>query len=313
MDYNMSVIYTSSVGIEHVSNLLIVNGIGGFEVCDSRDFEEFMKTRIPAYDYVDDKLLTLSSQRSAIKFYTAKNSQGDEIIRSVENSLKRLKKADVNGEYGTLEMSVSTVSDNDWKDNWKQFYRPIEIGGKLIVTPAWENVETDLPIIKIDPGMAFGTGSHETTALCLELLSELELSGKRVIDIGCGSGILALAAARLGAGETEGCDIDAAAVAAARANAQINSLEDKAAFVCGDLIELARGRYDIAVANIVADVIKTLSDSVGGILKENGIFICSGIIDSRKDEVIRHIESRGFEITKIGERRGWVAISAVKK
>ncbi len=156
MQYKMAVITTSHTGIEHISNLLITVGVGGFEVCDSEDFNEFLKTKTPTYDYIDDELMKLSSQRSCIKFYTANNEQGSETIDMVEKSLLQLKQSDFSHMLGTLEMNVSVVNDDEWKNNWKQFYKPMIIGDKLLVSPAWENVVTDKILLKIDPGMAFG-------------------------------------------------------------------------------------------------------------------------------------------------------------
>lgn len=311
MEYKMSVISTSSAGIEPVSNLLVICGVGGFEVCDSSDFREFLESRTPAYDYVDDELMKLCNQRSLIKFYTAVNPQGDEIIAQVESELLELYEADKNNAFGTLELSVTVVDDSDWKDNWKQFYRPMEIGSRLIVAPAWEHVTTDKLLLKIDPGMAFGTGSHETTSLCLELLQEEQLEGKRVLDVGCGSGILSQAAVLIGADSACGCDIDEAAVCAAKSNARLNGLEAKTSYYKGDLLEFADGRFDIVVANIVADIIMQLTRDIKQVLPFGGTFISSGIIDSRVDEVVSFIQKNGFEIAEIRERRGWAAIRAV--
>ena len=313
MEYKMSVISTSSAGIEPVSNLLVICGVGGFEVCDSEDFKEFLQSRTPAYDYIDDELMCLCAQRSLVKFYTAVNSQGDDIIAQVELALLKLSETDKDNSFGTLELSVTVVDDSDWKDNWKQFYRPMEIGSRLIVAPAWEQMTTDKLLLKIDPGMAFGTGFHETTSLCLELLQKERLEGKRVLDVGCGSGILSQAAVLMGADSACGCDIDEAAVCAAKSNAVLNGLEDKTSYYKGDLLEFADGKYEIVVANIVADIIMQLTRDIKKVLPYGGVFISSGIIDSRVQEVVSFIRDSGFEITQIKERRGWAAIRAVLK
>ncbi len=309
MEYKMSVISTTTEGIEHVSNLLIAIGVGGFEVCDSADFLEFLHTRTPAYDYVDDSLMSLASARSTVKFYTALNDQGDDIVNSVEKALLELKSTEIGSLCGTLEMNVTTVDDSDWKDNWKQFYKPIVIDG-LVVCPAWEQYETDKKLLKIDPGMAFGTGSHETTSLCLEFLQTVDLESSRVLDVGCGSGILSQAAVLLGAPFASGCDIDEAAVTCAIANAKLNGLTDKTEYFAGDLLEKISGKYEIVVANIVADIVMALTADISKVIKDGGIFISSGIISERVDEVKDFIESHGFEILQIKERRGWAAIKA---
>ena len=309
MEYKMAVITTASEGVEHVSNLLITVGVGGFEVCDSADFMEFLNTRTPAYDYVDDALMSLCSQRSCIKFYAADNEQGENTVNMVERALIELKNSPLGPLCGTLEMNVSVVDDSDWKDNWKQFYKPITIDG-LVVCPAWETVNTDKKILKIDPGMAFGTGSHETTSLCLEFLQTLDLSDKRVLDVGCGSGILSQAAVLLGAPYACGCDIDDAATTCALANAKLNGLSDKTDYFTGDLLEKITGEYDVVVANIVADVVMMLTSDISKVIKRGGTFISSGIIVERVDEVRACIEKNGFKITEIRERRGWAAIKA---
>ncbi len=310
MQYKMALIYTSHIGIEHVSNLLIAIGVGGFEVCDGEDFKEFLETRTPAYDYVDEELMKLSSQRSCIKFYTADNQQGLDTLLTVEKALSKLKEDDKENQFGTLEFTVCVVDDSDWKDNWKQYYKPMEIGEKLVVTPAWETVETDKLVLKIDPGMAFGTGSHETTSLCLEFLQQESLENKCVLDVGCGSGILSQAAVLLGAKSAFGCDIDDAAVTCAKSNAKLNNLSDKVRYATGDLLDAVNGKYEVVVANIVADIIMMLTSDISTVLKPSGLFISSGIIVERLDEVTKFIENSGFEVIEIRERRGWAAICA---
>lgn len=313
MEYKLAVISTTSLGIEHVSNLLIAIGVGGFEVCDSEDFKEFLKSKTPAYDYIDDEVMQLANQRTSIKFYTAVNRQGDEIVNTVEKGLIALKMTDKDNLFGTLELNVSMVNDNDWKDNWKQFYKPIEIGSRLVVSPAWEEYKTDKKVLKIDPGMAFGTGSHETTSLCLEYLHNEDLENKKVLDVGCGSGILSQAAVLLGAETACGCDIDQAAVTCAAANAKLNGLEEKVVYFQGDLIDKIHDKYEVVVANIVADIVMALTDDIGKVICDNGIFISSGIISERVKEVTEHIEKCGFEILEIRERRGWAAVRARKR
>ena len=313
MQYRMVTINTSHIGIEHVSNTLIAVGVGGFEVCDSEDFNEFLKSRTPAYDYVDEELMKLCKDRSCIIFYTADNEQGDDTVLLVEKALLELKSTDYTDDYGTLEISVATVDDSDWKDNWKRYYKPLEIGDRLVVVPAWENYETEKITLKIDPGMAFGTGSHETTSLCLEFLQNIDLKDKRVLDVGCGSGILSQAAVLLGAPSACGCDIDEAAVSCAVANAKLNNLTDSVRYYKGDLLDAVDGKYDVVIANIVADIIMALTKDIGKVITDNGVFIASGIIVERLDEVTDFISKHGFEIIEIKERRGWAAICATLK
>ena len=257
--------------------------------------------------------MKLADERSCIKFYTADNEQGEDIITKVDKALTHLKEDDVDNSYGTLELNVSIVDDGDWKDNWKQFYKPMEIGDRLVVTPAWEQVESNKLILKIDPGMAFGTGSHETTSLCLEYLQEIDLTNKSVLDVGCGSGILSQGAVLLGAKNAVGCDIDEAAVTAAKNNAALNEISAKVEYFKGDLLDSVSGKFEIVVANIVADIVMALTDDIGKVICDNGIFISSGIIVERVPEVVTHIEQRGFEILEIRQKRGWAAVKARRK
>lgn len=166
--------------------------------------------------------------------------------------------------------------------------------------------------MKIDPGMAFGTGAHETTRLCLKALTKLELQGKTLLDVGCGSGILSIGGVLLGADRAFGCDIDQLAVEVARRNAALNGLEDKTAYAAGDLLTVVEGQYPVVVANIVADVIKMLLQDLHTVLMEGGTFIASGIIDTRKEELLEAITAAGLTVLEVEEERGWVAITARK-
>ena len=186
----------------------------------------------------------------------------------------------------------------------------MDIGKNLAVCPSWEDYETDRKVLKLDPGMAFGTGTHETTYLCLEVLDREIKGGERVLDVGTGSGILGIGAILLGAEDVEGVDIDPTAVKVAIENAELNGVADKFKIKVGDLADQASGTYDIVVANIVANAVMMLSGVIPQFLKKGGLYITSGIIDTRKDEVVACLEKLGFEILKIHEKNGWVCIEA---
>ena len=188
----------------------------------------------------------------------------------------------------------------------------MEIGSRLAVVPSWQQYDTDRVKLILDPGLAFGTGGHETTSLCLEALDEQVRGGERVLDIGTGSGILAIAALKLGAGSAEGVDIDPVAVRTAGENAALNGVADKLTVLVGDLSDKASGRYDIITANIVANAIISLAPAVPGLMAENATFIASGIIDSRKDEVIAALEAAGLTVQEVKEKRGWECIICKK-
>ncbi len=313
MNYKQMNIETLSAGQEAVSNLLIAAGVGGFEVVDPQDFQEFLDTVTPHWDYVDEELLKRQSDRTIIKVYAADNEQGLEMFKDIERRIEELRHTPEAALYGTLEITVSNLPEEDWQSGWKQYYKPIHVE-RLVVVPLWENYDAapGETVMKIDPGMAFGTGAHETTRLCLKALTKTDLAGKTLLDVGCGSGILSIGGVLLGAERAFGCDIDQLAVEVARRNAALNGLEDKTAYAAGDLLSVVEGQYPIVVANIVADVILTLLKDLHQVLLPDGLFIASGIIDDRKDELVSAIKAAGLTIENIEEERGWVAITSRK-
>lgn len=313
MNYKQMNIETLSTGQEAVSNLLIAAGAGGFEVIDPQDFQEFLDTVTPHWDYVDEELLKRQSDRTLIKVYAADNEQGLALFKDIEQRIEALRGTPEAALYGTLEITVCDLPEEDWQSGWKQYYKPIHVD-RLVVVPLWEDYTAapEETVMKIDPGMAFGTGAHETTRLCLKALTKLELQGKTLLDVGCGSGILSIGGVLLGADRAFGCDIDQLAVEVARRNAALNGLEDKTAYAAGDLLTVVEGQYPVVVANIVADVIKMLLQDLHTVLMEGGTFIASGIIDTRKEELLEAITAAGLTVLEVEEERGWVAITARK-
>lgn len=313
MNYKQMNIETLSTGQEAVSNLLVAAGVGGFEVIDPQDFQEFLDTVTPHWDYVDEELLKRQSDRTVIKVYAADNEQGLAMFKDIEQRIEALRQSPEAALYGTLEITVSDLPEEDWQSGWKQYYKPIHVE-RLVVVPLWEDYKAaaDETVMKIDPGMAFGTGAHETTRLCLKALTKADLAGKAILDVGCGSGILSIGGVLLGAKSAFGCDIDQLAVEVARRNAALNGLENKTAYAAGDLRSVVEGQYPIVVANIVADVILTLLKDLHQVLLPGGLFIASGIIDDRKDELLNAIQEAGLTVENIEEERGWVAITSRK-
>ncbi|MBQ7970864.1 MAG: 50S ribosomal protein L11 methyltransferase, partial [Clostridia bacterium] len=307
MNYKQMNIETLSTGQEVVSNLLIAAGVGGFEVIDPQDFKEFIETVTPHWDYVDEELLKRQSDRTIIKVYAADNEQGAAMFKDIEQRIEALRTDPQAALYGTLEITVCDLPEEDWQSGWKQYYKPIHVNN-LVVVPLWEDYQAQAneTIMKIDPGMAFGTGAHETTRLCLKALTNLDLAGKTLLDVGCGSGILSIGGVLLGAESAFGCDIDQLAVEVAKRNAELNGLSDRTAYAAGDLLSVVEGQYPIVVANIVADVILMLLKDLKTVLLPGGTFIASGIIDNRKGELIDAIQAQGFTIETIEEERGWV-------
>lgn len=261
-----------------VSAILIGAGSEGVSIKDPSDFNELYKGGI-IWDYVDESLLT-DDKRVFVSGFFALESDLSEIYEELD-LLKRNCEFDV----GSLEVSVKTIKSEDWENVWKQYYQPINLG-KVVVVPKWINRKDDgLIEVKIDPGMAFGTGSHETTSMCIRLLSGVDLSSKEVCDLGCGSGILGVTAVKLGAKNCVMSDIDEQAVKAACDNAKLNGVTDKVNIICGDLASDGK-KFDVVIANIAADVLIRLSSLINELLNEKGIVILSGVINSRADEVM---------------------------
>ena len=311
MNYTQMNIETLSAGQEAISNLLIAAGVGGFEVIDPKDFQEFLDTVTPHWDYVDEELLKRQSDRTLFKVYAADNSQGLAMLKDIEERVEALRQSPESALYGTLEITVSDLPEEDWQSGWKQYYKPIHVE-RLVVVPLWEDyaAQEGETVMKIDPGMAFGTGAHETTRLCLKALTQVELAGKTLLDVGCGSGILSIGGVLLGAERAFGCDIDQLAVEVAKRNAALNGLEEQTDYAAGDLLTVVEGQYPIVVANIVADVILTLLKDLHRVLLPGGLFIASGIIDTRKEELLEGIKAAGLTILHVEEERGWVAITS---
>jgi ribosomal protein L11 methyltransferase len=307
---------TSHAGIGPVSDMLSSVGIDDIVVNDGDDFEDFLENNRKYWDYVDEDLRREKAGKYSVDFYLADGEEGWALLGRVRIAMERLKAG--RSDLGPMIMTMKNVADEDWENNWKQYYKPIEIGKRLIVIPEWEKAETGgrVPLI-LNPGLAFGTGSHATTRLCLERLDALISGGERVLDLGCGSGILSIAALRLGAREAFACDIDEKAADIAYENAALNGIgKDVYTVLAGDILtdDALRGKigvgYDVVLANIVADVIIALAPSVRALLAPGGTFICSGIIDTRAAEVAEKLRAAGLEITETDALAGWYCYTA---
>lgn len=302
---------TNHTGLEPVETMLSALGIDGVVIDDETEFEDFLENNGQYWDYVDEDLRQEMQGRSRITFYLEAGDEGFAKLGEVRIALEELKKT--RDDCGTLLMTLDDLEDADWENNWKQFYKPMEIGERLIVVPEWEQANTQgrIPLI-LNPGLTFGTGSHATTRLCLTALEETIHGGERVLDLGCGSGILSIAALRLGAEHAFACDIDEKCVEVAYENAALNGI-DRSRYTVrwGDVLSDQQlkaeigGGYDMVVANIVADVIIGLSGQVRPFLKKDGLFLCSGIIDDRAEEVARHLREAGWDILRTRQSEGW--------
>lgn len=288
-------------------------GITGLVIEDGDDFKSFLENNKMYWDYVDEGLLTDRSSRSLVKFYLSNNEEGRTAYESIRKHCSSM----------VGEMSCKTMRDEDWSTNWMKYYKPIKVGKKLLIVPAWEDApdEPDRLVLRLNPGLIFGTGSHPTTAMCLEELETYAPPSSRLLDLGCGSGILSIAALILGAGSALGLDIDPKAPETAMANASYNSITEKSFNAqSGDILSdkklrerVGREKYDLITANIVADVIIDLAPDVSGWLAPGGIFICSGIIQGREDQVERAINRADMKIIKHISREEWHCYTAALK
>ena len=317
MQFRQVDVYTKSEAIQVLVMRLSELGLNGFIIHDPADFEEFLENKEYNWDYVDDSLMGLKTVEPHITCYVQDNEQGTDMLSALGGTLDELKENDTDDFYGSLDVTIDCVREEDWANNWKQYFKPLKVGKKLLVKPSWEECSnTDgRVILDIDPASSFGTGQHNTTKLCLELLEESLNSGDRVLDLGCGSGILSIGAMLLGASEVTAVDIEQNAVETAIENAAKNNItKDKYMVYCGDVIsnkelcEKIGGGYDLITANIVADVLIAMKDIFHQKLKNNGILIISGIITERKDEVVNAVVHAGFEVIDTAEGEGWAAV-----
>lgn len=316
MNWTEVKIYTTTAGIDPLTGSMLDLGLQGFMIEDAQDFDEFLHDTTPHWDYVDQAVMEkMKDCETCVTIYVADNPQGMEELAQVRQILARLKAQDPDGKYGRLELEMKDVDEEDWSNAWKKYYHPVQVGEHLVVCPSWEAYDRkpDEVVLTLNPGMAFGTGTHDTTRLCMELLEKYITPQDTVLDVGCGSGILAITAALLGANKIIGCDIDEVAVKVAGENAALNGVQDRIAFHQGDLTSQVEGSFQIICANIVADVIIRLSEDAGRYLAKDGIFITSGIIDTREQDVLNALEQNGFQVIERRTSGGWVALACKAK
>lgn len=283
-----------------IANMTVPYGI---YIEDYSDLEP-MAQEIAHIDLIDEELIAKDRSHAVIHIYISEEDNPHEALSYLSERL--------NAERISHTIDSGMIKEADWAENWKKYFKPIEIGNRLAVCPTWEHYDNkdNRTVLSIDPGAAFGTGTHDTTKLCLTVLDSMISGGETLLDIGCGSGILAISSVILGTKHAVGVDIDAMAVRVASENAQLNHVEDKTSFICGDLTEKISGKYDIICANIVADVIIALCRNVTDFIADGGVFVCSGIVDIRESDVVSAIEGCGLKIIDRHTSGGWVALTA---
>lgn len=319
MKYIKGTIYTSEEGLEILESRLMDIGIAGLEINDPREIENLLKKKHSYdWDYIDDSVMLLKSAEPSVSFYLSDDDEGKKVQAAAEKLAKEIASEDSEKAFGSMAVEFETVDDADWKDKWKEYFKPAHITEKIVVKPTWEEYDKkdgEL-IIEIDPGVAFGTGTHPTTTGCMVLMEKYLKKGMSVMDVGCGSGILAIGAGLLGAGDVLGIEIDPDAVAVGRENIALNHVENIARVELGDLTKGVDYKADIIVANLMADLVKMLTGDVAKHLKKGGIYISSGILLELKDELCAFLKDSGFEILEVYENErdgGWCAIAAALK
>ena len=313
-------IQTTPRVIDLVAANLSVLGFDRFILDDEADFQSFLENNRQYWDYVDEDLAKSMQGVSRIRLYIEDGPEAPAQIRFLRMQLDAMRGQYAALEPGSLALETQSVREEDWENSWKQYYQPIAVGRRLLVVPEWmqpENPEGRTEI-RLDPGMIFGTGAHASTQMCMEALEGVIHGGEQVIDLGSGSGILSITALLLGASGATGVDIDPKAEDIARENAAINGVgPDRFTARTGDVIgdrilmdELARTPRDVVLANIVADVIIPLCPLVPRLLRSGGVFICSGILDTRLPEVLQAITAAGLVIERTDSRDDWCAVTA---
>ena len=305
MDWTEITVTVSNKDVEQVSHIANEVVPYGIYIEDYTNLEQDVE-EIAHIDLIDEELLAKDRTQAKVHMYI---SCEDNPLEAVSKISEMLKEANIDFQVESLD-----CNDEDWLNNWKQYFQPSPVGEKLLIRPTWrKNYDPEGRIvINLDPGLAFGTGTHETTRLCLEVLEKIVKEDTTVLDVGCGSGILGIASLLLGGKTAVGVDIDPMAVKTARENAVLNNVEDKFTAIEGNFTEKVSGKFDIVVANIVADAIIFLSQGVKTFMKEDSVYIMSGIIDTRVGEVIEEV-SKNFEITQKLFLNDWYCLTAKVK
>ncbi len=321
MIYREIIVHTTSEASEIIQGLFLSADITLYTVEDPEDFKDLLENKFVPFDYIDDSLMSRAEGETLIKAYIEEGKQGDDRISSLKKLISEFKDNSF-VDAGSLEIEINTLDDEDWANNWKQYFHPIVIGEKFVVKPTWEEYEPDgRYIIDIDPESSFGTGQHETTALCLEAVEKVDVEGKDILDMGCGSGILGIGAAMLGAKSVTAVDIEENSARIATENAKKNHVfSDAFKIYWGNVLDGGEFKekilpekkiYDVVLINIVADIVCEMLPMISKSLE--GKIVCSGIISERKEKVLNSLSDNGFTVIEVMEKNDWVCVVADNK
>lgn len=294
MDYTEIVVYTTSEMAEVVAYFLQEVCLDGVSIYDKKDLYDNA-----SWDYKDDTAELLYGEEVAVKGY-CEQEDTNRVLHFLRQNLANLTNA------GSLKIVVNTVDGNAWVEKWKETFRPIETD-KMVICPEWQTVNTDKIVLLLDVGIAFGTGQHETTSMCIDVAEQLNLNGKKVLDVGCGSGILGLSALLLGAESAELVDIDEQATAIACRNAEINKLTEKCSIKTGSLTQKTSGTFDVVFANLTADILQLLRGEISKVVHGGTLVVLSGILDVKLDQVVEAYKD-DFEVLSVRQKGEWRAL-----
>ena len=311
MDWLEVTVRTNTAGADMISELLISAGAKGTSIEDR--FDAFSEpTDATQWDLIDPSVIEKMDEDTLVHAYFPAETTSRETIESLRARLAALTPEWLGFDAGKRELEIANVREEDWAENWKKYYKPFRVGRHLVVRPVWEKYEPQAgdKIISIDPGMAFGNGTHETTSMCLGLVEDYIKPGDTVLDVGTGSGILAIASVLMGAQSALGIDLDPVAVRVANENIERNGLSGRVHAQVGDLVKGIDTQADVVFANIIADAVILLSRAVRAHMKPGGVFICSGIILEREQDVLDALAEAGFTVDRIEHRGEWSAIAA---
>lgn len=303
-------IKTTTEAEEIVANTMYELGVSGLAIEDPKDILAFQQSE-EDWDYIDPELIKQDYEGVIIKAYFPEGEDLVDKIELVRDNIERAPLSETGKSLG--EVSVSEVDEKDWSEAWKKYYKPTKVGRNIVIKPTWEEYKTkkDEILVELDPGMAFGTGTHESTILCIEALENYIKEDNFVYDVGCGSGILSIIAAKLGARKVVGIDLDDLCVRTSNENIKLNEVENVVEIQRGNLLDKFTEKADVIVSNIIAEVIITMIGDLRECLMENGIFIASGIIEEKKDKVKECLLDNGFKILEENIINDWVSLVAI--